>query len=139
MTLAMLKPFLLVIVVGLLTITLAGSSGLESVPVRASLSLYFGRAVAACHEAHPKWQREICERVTRGEIWVGMDVEMIRASIGEPNDVDYPDSENPDRESWTYESAREGVRILEIEGGLLTGWRRPDPRCVTCGTKQPGS
>ena len=113
--------------------------GSDSPPIRASLSLYFGRAVDACQEAHPEWDRDVCAGVVRGDIWVGMDKEMIRASIGEPDDVDFPDAENPARESWTYRSSRTGVRILEIDDELLTGWHLPDPACTTCGTNRPGS
>ncbi len=139
MTIATLKPVLLVIVVALLAMTLVRMPGSDSTPIRASLSLYFGRAVDECQEAHPEWDREVCAGVVRGDIWVGMDKEMIRASIGEPDDIDFPDAENSDRESWTYKSKRLGMRVLEIEDDLLTGWGLPDPGCSTCGTTRPDS
>lgn len=36
---------------------------------------------------HPAWSEEDCERVSRGEIWIGMHIQMVRYTYGEPDKV----------------------------------------------------
>jgi len=51
---------------------------------------YWG-SLYAMHEKHPGWSKEECERVNEHHIWNGMTVEMMKASLGRPDDVNVSD------------------------------------------------
>ncbi len=136
MTLANLKPFLIVLAIGLLVLTFFPDRGLQPAS-GSSLGAYFDRLVDECQAAHPDWGRNACESIVRGDIWVGMTEEMILVSLGEPRSVEIPDDENPSYEEWTYFTPRYGREILYDEEGILTGWGPPESGCSTCGIQEP--
>ncbi|MCK4570714.1 hypothetical protein KAT84_02065 [Candidatus Bipolaricaulota bacterium] len=135
MTIETLKPTLLVLIIGLLGI-LAQSllDGNELLSV-ASISVHFNQLVSACQEQHPSWESKVCERIVRGELWIGMTDEMVLASLGEPRSIEQPRSDNSEYEKWTYRTARYGEEILRIEDGIFTGLL-PVEGCTTCGIQQ---
>jgi hypothetical protein len=137
MTIASLKPFLIVLVIGLWGISVTSVRAPEAAPSRLSLGAYFERLVDECQEAHPDWGRDACERIVRGDIWIGMTEEMIVASLGNPLGVEIPAGEDPTHEEWTYRTARYGLELLQVENGILTGWGTPESGCSTCGVKPP--
>jgi len=98
-----------------------------------ALNAEFERAVDECQEANPSWERFDCERIARGEIWVGMTQAMILASLGDPSSVEQPRSDDPTYEEWTYRSARYGEEIMRFEDGILTAWTA-EP-CASCAVK----
>ncbi len=135
MTIETLKPTLLVLIIGLLGILaqlVLDGSELASV---ASISAHFNQLVSVCQDEHPSWERKICERIVRGELWIGMTNEMVLASLGEPRSVEQPRSDYPNYEKWTYLTARYGEEILRIEDGIFTGLFA-DEGCDTCGIQQ---
>lgn len=136
MTLAVLKPFLIVLAIGLLVLSFSPDRGLEPAS-GSSLGAYFERLVNECQEAHPDWGRDACKSIVRGDIWIGMTEEMILASLGEPRSVERPDGEGSPLEEWTYFTPRYGLEILYVEDGILTGWGTPESGCSTCGIREP--
>jgi hypothetical protein len=134
MTLVNLKPFLIVLAIGLLVLSFLPDRGPES---GSSLGAHFERLVDDCRAAHPDWGRDACESIVRGDLWVGMTEEMILAALGEPRSVEIPDAENPSYKEWSYYTARYGREVLYVEDGLLTGWGTPDSGCPTCGIRAP--
>jgi len=131
------KAFLIVLALGLIGVSL------ETVLEPGTLRLAFDPTTQreqrfhACLEDHPEWERDVCEKVARGEIWIGMTEEMVRASWGEPKRVD---GEEATREEWMYHDLRHGVNYLYFEDGVLTEWKEPeDPGCTTCGGIKPPS
>jgi hypothetical protein len=133
MTPASLKPLLIVLSIGLLAILAAPILNLEAGSSRLGITARFERLVNVCQDDHPDWDRDVCEGIVRGDLWVGMTVEMVRASLGEPRHVQRPDDEDPAHEVWTYYTAQYGVEVLQVEDGLLTGWGPPSSGCTTCG------
>jgi hypothetical protein len=133
MSVGTLKAFLILLWIGLLGISI--KLALEPGAALHSLNLTaeFEHRSDECLESNPSWSRDVCERIARGGIWIGMTKEMTLASRGEPKSVERPDGEDPTREEWTYHSARHGLQLLHFEDGILTGWENPDPGCSTCG------
>ena len=119
MTIESLKPTLLVLMIGLIGILFQSMLDANALPSDFSIAAYFNELVSACQEQHPNWDRGACERAVRGEIWIGMTDEMIRASIGEPSNIDQPRSDDPSYEKWTYRTAHYGEEILRLQDGIL--------------------
>ena len=136
MTTAVLKPFLVVLAIGLLALAFFPDRGLEPTS-GSSLGAYFERLVNDCQATHPDWERDACESIVRGDLFVGMTEEMVLASLGEPRSVEIPDDENPSYEEWSYYTACYGREVLYVEEGILTGWGTPDLGCSTCGIRKP--
>ena len=136
MTINSLKPTLLVLMIGLMGILFQSMLDANNLPSSLSISAYFDQLVSACQEQHSDWDRETCERIVRGEIWVGMTDEMIRASIGEPNNIDQPRDEDPSYEKWTYRTAQYGEESLQIQAGILLELVGIQS-CSTCDVKPP--
>jgi hypothetical protein len=40
---------------------------------------------------HPEWDKEACERISRGEIWIGMHIQMVRYMYGAPDKINVSD------------------------------------------------
>lgn len=134
MTLESLKPLLLVLVIGLVGISVRSILDSEGAPRLIGVSELFNRLVDECQEGNPGWERAVCERIVRGEIWTGMTGEMLIASLGEPRSIDRPRRDDSTYEEWTYRSARYGVEVMQVEDGILTTWT-PIPSCESCGIK----
>ena len=134
MTIDSLKPTLLVLMIGLMGILFQSMLNADNLTSELSISALFDRLVSACQEQHSDWDWETCERIVRGEIWVGMTDEMIRASIGEPSSIDYPRSGDPSYEKWTYRTAQYGEESLRVQDGILLELVGVQ-NCSTCGVK----
>jgi len=137
MTLADWKPFLIVIAVGLLGVLLYPWVGSEDGPPAFRMLFRFEQSVSDCCTSHPDWERTACERIAREEIWVGMTEEMVHASLGEPRQIDHPDSEDASRADWIYLTPRYGHEILQLCDGILIGWSPPPTHCIACRVKPP--
>ena len=132
------KVFLIVFVLGLTAVLLG--TVLDPAELRLAFDLAAQRElkIDACLEEHPEWERSVCEKIARGEIWVGMSEEMVRASWGDPKQMERFDGDDPIREEWVYQDIRYGVEHLFFEDGVLVGWKEPeDPGCTTCGGIAP--
>ena len=138
MTLSVLKPFLIVLAIGLSVLFFFPNRGLE-LASGSSLGAYFDRLVSECQADHPDWGRNACEKIAREDIWIGMTEEMIIASLGEPQSIGIPNDDDPTHEEWTYRTARYGEEILHVEDGILTFWGPRASGCPTCGIKPPRS
>lgn len=119
MTIEALKPVLLVLIVGVFGNLLQSIPEGSRLPAGFSVSAYFDQLVSECQENHEGWNQQTCERVIRGEVWVGMTDAMIRASIGEPDVIDQPRAGDPSYETWTYRTASYGEEVLRFENGVL--------------------
>jgi hypothetical protein len=137
MTIANLKPFLIILAIGLVGISVTSIRGPDAGQPLSGLVGFFSREVNECLKAHPDWGRNACEKIAREDLWIGMTEEMILASLGEPRSVEIPNSEDPTHEEWTYRTARYGEEILQVEDGILTFWGPPASGCPTCGVKPP--
>jgi len=132
-----MKPFVLVFAIGLVAILawpLLDDGGATS-----WLDVFgrFRAQVDACQAEHPAWDRDVCEGIVRGDLWVGMTAEMVRASLGEPKRIESPDPEAPTREAWTYYTPYYGKELLLIDEGILTHYGPPPDACETCGISRP--
>ncbi|MFC2095164.1 hypothetical protein ACFLSW_01840 [Candidatus Bipolaricaulota bacterium] len=134
MTIEVLKPTLFVILIALTVAMFHSMLDVNEMTSGFSISAYFNNFVSTCTNQHPNWQRRDCERVVRGEIWIGMTDEMILASIGEPNSIDQPFSDNPGYEKWTYRTARYGEEVLRLQDGALLELSA-EITCNACGVK----
>ena len=137
MTPASLKPLLIVLSIGLLAILAEPFLDLEAGSSWLGITARFEHLVDVCQEDHPDWDRRTCEGIVRGDLWVGMTVEMIRASLGEPRRIERPDAEDPTREVWTYYTPYYGIEVLQVEDGILNSWGAPASGCTTCGVTRP--
>ena len=127
------KAFLIVLGIGLLGISIR--LGLESgaTPLMFDQSAWFQDRAVACLESNPRWGLDVCEKIARGDIWIGMTVDMTLASRGEPRRIERPNSVDSALEEWTYHSARHGLQLLYFEDGILTDWKNQEEGCSTCG------
>ena len=139
MTLANLKPVLIVLAIGLLGISIMPICDPDTGQSLSGLVKFFSREVNECIGAHPGWGRNACEKIAREDIWIGMTEEMIIASLGEPQSIGIPNDDDPTHEEWTYRTARYGEEILHVEDGILTFWGPRASGCPTCGIKPPRS
>ena len=135
MSLASLKPFLIVLTIGLLGILVGSTLNSDAPSPWIALNAQFERRVDECQEGNPDWERYDCERIARGEIWVGMTQAMILASLGEPRSIEQPHSDVPTYEEWTYRSARYGEEVMRFQDGILLSWIA-EP-CDSCAVKPP--
>ena len=132
-----MKPFLLAFAIGLLVVLtwpLLDDGGASSWPN------LFGRLraqVDACQAEHPDWDRNVCEGIVRGDLWIGMTAEMVRASLGEPRLIEQPDPDDPTRAAGTYYTPYYGKELLEFEDGALIHYGPPPDACETCGVSRP--
>ncbi len=137
MSLDIMKPFMVVLAVGLLLVIASPILSQDGETSWLGISARFRQLVEECHQQHPMWDRGICEGVVRGDLWVGMTTEMVRATLGEPKQIELPDPDHPAREAWTYYTPYYGKELLQIENGLLIGWGPPPDGCETCGIIRP--
>jgi len=132
-----LSPFLLVLLIaGVLVLVpplLDGNGALSWLDIAGR----FREQVKACQAEHPDWDRDVCEGIVRGDLWVGMTEEMVLASLGEPKAISVPDPNDPSREAWTYNTPYYGKELLLIESGILTHYGPPPDACETCGVSRP--
>jgi hypothetical protein len=137
MTRETLVPFLIVLAAGLVLMLTSPSLGDGDGLSWLDIGGKFREQVDACQAEHPVWDRDVCEGIVRGDLWVGMSTEMVRASLGEPKRIELPDPDDPTREAWTYYTPYYGKEVLQIANGLLTGWGPPADGCDTCGVSRP--
>lgn len=133
---AMLKPVLVVVMISLSGICATSLFNHDAGPLTFSLQVRLERLTDECLESNPSWERDVCERIARGDTWIGMTEEMIIASRGEPRSSERPLGEDSTREDWTYQTARFGLVVLEFEDGILTSWGLVNPDCPACQVKQ---
>lgn len=137
MTPTELKPFLIVLVIGLCTILAEPILDLEPGSSWLGIAARFEQSVRACLDDHLDWDRRVCEGIARGDLWVGMTPEMVCASLGEPRRIELPNATDPTVEEWIYYTPYYGLEVLRIEDGSLTGWGPPASGCQTCGVRRP--
>lgn len=130
---ATLKALLIVLAIALLGVLALTSLDPDAPSLWIALNAQFERRVDECQKGNPDWERYDCERIARGEVWVGMTQEMILASLGDPSSIKTPSSDDSTIEEWTYRSSRYGEEIMRFEDGLLTGWAA-EP-CDSCAVK----
>jgi hypothetical protein len=130
---ATLKALLIVLAIALLGVLALTTIDTDAVSPWIALNAQFQREVEECQELNPGWERFDCERIVRGEVWVGMTQEMILASLGDPSSVSTSSSDDSTYEEWTYRSARYGEEIMQFEDGILTAWAA-EP-CASCAVK----
>ena len=136
MTSAPLKPFLIVLAIGLLAILARPILDLEPGSSWFGITARFEHVVTACLDEHPGWDRRICEGIARGDLWAGMTEEMVRASLGEPRRIERPD-DDATVEQWTYYTPYYGLELLRLQDGVLTDYGPPSDACETCGVRRP--
>jgi len=100
-----------------------GESGLD-------ISGYFDELVETCQADHPDWDRAICVGVIRQEVWVGMNGEMLIASLGEPDRIEKPREDHPEYEEWIYMTTQYGDERMMLLDGLGVDWGQVD--CDSC-------
>lgn len=105
--------------------------------VAIGLTAQYERDVEDCLANHSVWGRDVCEKLARGDIWIGMTQEMILAGRGDPRSVDRPLGEDSTREDWTYCTARFGLVVLQFEDGILKTWGPANPDCPACQVRPP--
>ena len=137
MSTATLKPFLVILAVGLLAVVAQWVLLPEGTRGTESLAAYFDRLVEECRQAHPEWGRDVCARIARGDFWIGMTAEMALASLGEPTRVEPSQGDEPAYEDWTYHTGRYGAQVLRFEDGILVSSRLANPDCPACQVRQP--
>lgn len=71
----------------------------------------FDARLAMCLEDHAEWGQEICERVARAEVWLGMTEEQLLATWGQPSKIRRVTGGGPDREQWIYGMAEKEALI----------------------------
>lgn len=61
--LANLKPFLIVLAIGLLGVSVRLLLDPDTEPSLFGITAYFERLVDDCQETNPSWDRDICEKI----------------------------------------------------------------------------
>jgi hypothetical protein len=67
-----------------------------------------------------KWGKKVVKSIQEGEIFMGMTSEQVKASWGEPDDINRTVTKWGVHEQWVYEESR---KYLYFEDGKLTSWQ----------------
>ena len=59
------------------------------------------RAGQIC-KSHSEWSREDCEDLANNKIWIGMDIDMVKATRGNPNSVNVSNYGNGNEYQWCW-------------------------------------
>lgn len=67
---------------------------------------------------------DIAARIVAREIWLGQTDEQLRASLGEPIDIDEKVMTTKTRQVWKYDQvgANRFITRVTLENGIVTGW-----------------
>lgn len=76
------------------------------------------QTVTSLRVAHPTWSQHDCELVAAGKVTLGMTADMVRASWGEPRDINRSVGSWGVHEQWVYYST-----YMYFENGILTSWQ----------------
>lgn len=68
----------------------------------------------------------VASRIARRELWLGQTEEQVRASLGEPVDIDEKVMKTRKRQVWKYDQkgANRFATRITLENGIVTGWDR---------------
>jgi len=70
---------------------------------KAELEAYYKTPGGKICKNHPNWEREDCEKIADGKIWIGMDLDMLKYKRGLPNDVNPSDYGSGIRYQWCWD------------------------------------
>jgi hypothetical protein len=73
-------------------------------------------------EVHPDLPPAVKKAVSRGDVLPGMTESDVRASIGEPDQIDSNETEHGTHEVWYYKTGSPGKERLYFDAGVLTSW-----------------
>ena len=73
-------------------------------------------------EGNPELPPTVKKAIAHGEVVAGMTESDVRASIGEPDQINTTQTDHGSREQWYYQSELPAKERLNFEDGTLTSW-----------------
>ncbi len=74
-------------------------------------------------EANPDFSPVVKKAIAHGDVVRGMTESDVRASIGEPDQIDSTETDHGTHEQWLYKTGSPGKEHLFFDDGTLNGWR----------------
>ena len=72
--------------------------------------------------AHPAWSATECQRISEGNIWLGMEAEQLQVSWGRPTDINRTVTRYGTHEQWVYRYDTK-TQYVYLEDGSVTSWQ----------------
>lgn len=69
--------------------------------------------------------KEVAIKILRGQVWQGMNMEMLRESWGKPDEIDRNVFKSKTKETWKYGRIGKNryKRRVMLENEIVVGWR----------------
>jgi hypothetical protein len=74
-------------------------------------------------EANPDLSPVVRKAIAHGDVVAGMTESDVRASIGEPDQIETTATDHGSREHWYYKNGPPAKEHLFFDDGTLTGWQ----------------
>ncbi|MBU1091802.1 DUF2845 domain-containing protein [Patescibacteria group bacterium] len=72
---------------------------------------------------HPEWSESIRSKVLRGEVGIGMTKSQVKASWGEPDDINRTAGSWGVNEQWVYDRGNFNVQYIYFKNNVVTSWQ----------------